>query len=86
MPEPEALLEYILQELAYEKDLSGKRVLVTAGPTREALDPVRYITNHSTGKMGYAIARAAARRGAAVTLISGPVELPTPLGVERVDV
>ena len=86
MPEPEALLEYILQELAYEKDLAGKRVLVTAGPTREALDPVRYITNHSTGKMGYAIARAAARRGAAVTLISGPVELPTPLGVERVDV
>lgn len=84
MPEPELLLEYILLELACEKDLAGKRVLVTAGPTREAVDPVRYITNHSTGKMGYAIARAAARRGAEVTLVSGPVEQKAPLGVTLV--
>ena len=86
MPEPETLFEYILQELACEKDLAGKKVLVTAGPTREAIDPVRYITNHSTGKMGYAIARAAARRGAEVTLVSGPVDLKAPLGVRRVQV
>ena len=80
MPEPETLFEYILQELACEK------VLVTAGPTREAIDPVRYITNHSTGKMGYAIARAAARRGAEVTLVSGPVDLKAPMGVKLVPV
>ena len=86
MPEPETLFEYILQELACEKDLAGKKVLVTAGPTREAIDPVRYITNHSTGKMGYAIARAAARRGAEVILVSGPVELKAPLGVRLVPV
>lgn len=86
MPEPETLFEYILQELACEKDLAGKKVLVTAGPTQEAIDPVRYITNHSTGKMGYAIARAAARRGAEVTLVSGPVDLKTPLGVRLVPV
>ena len=86
MPEPETLFEYILQELACEKDLAGKKVLVTAGPTREAIDPVRYITNHSTGKMGYAIARAAARRGAEVTLVSGPVDLKAPLGVRLVPV
>lgn len=86
MPEPETLFEYILQELACEKDLAGKKVLVTAGPTREAIDPVRYITNHSTGKMGYAIARAAARRGAEVTLVSGPVDLKAPLGVKLVPV
>ena len=86
MPEPETLFEYILQELACEKDLAGKKVLVTAGPTREAIDPVRYITNHSTGKMGYAIARAAARRGAEVTLVSGPVDLKAPLGVRLVQV
>ncbi|MDO4268295.1 MAG: bifunctional phosphopantothenoylcysteine decarboxylase/phosphopantothenate--cysteine ligase CoaBC [Eubacteriales bacterium] len=86
MPEPEELFEYIMLELACEKDMAGKRVLVTAGPTREAIDPVRYITNHSTGKMGYAIARAAARRGARVTLVSGPVELKAPLGVELVPV
>ena len=86
MPEPEILFEYILQELACEKDLAGKKVLVTAGPTREAIDPVRYITNHSTGKMGYAIARAAARRGAEVTLVSGPVDLKAPLGVRLVPV
>lgn len=86
MPEPETLFEYILQELACEKDLAGKKVLVTAGPTQEAIDPVRYITNHSTGKMGYAIARAAARRGAEVTLVSGPVDLKAPLGVRLVPV
>ena len=86
VPEPETLFEYILQELACEKDLAGKKVLVTAGPTREAIDPVRYITNHSTGKMGYAIARAAARRGAEVTLVSGPVDLKAPLGVRLVPV
>ena len=86
MPEPETLFEYILQELACEKDLAGKKVLVTAGPTREAIDPVRYITNHSTGKMGYAIARAAARRGAEVTLVSGPVDLKAPMGIKLVPV
>lgn len=86
MPEPETLFEYILQELACEKDLAGKKVLVTAGPTREAIDPVRYITNHSTGKMGYAIARAAARRGAEVILVSGPVDIKAPLGVRLVPV
>lgn len=78
MPEPETLLDYIVKAIAYEKDLAGKRILVTAGPTREAIDPVRYITNHSTGKMGYAIARAAAYRGAQVTLVTGPVELEPP--------
>ncbi len=86
MPEPSVLFEYIMQELACEKDLAGKKILVTAGPTREAIDPVRYITNHSTGKMGYAIARAAARRGAEVTLVSGPVDLEVPLGVRLVSV
>ncbi|HEJ2454573.1 TPA: bifunctional phosphopantothenoylcysteine decarboxylase/phosphopantothenate--cysteine ligase CoaBC [Vibrio cholerae] len=68
------------------KTLVGKRVLITAGPTREALDPVRYITNHSSGKMGFALAKAAAQLGADVTLISGPVHLPTPVGVNRIDV
>lgn len=86
MPEPETLFEYIVQEIAWEKDLAGKKILVTAGPTREALDPVRYLTNHSTGKMGYAIARAAAGRGAEVTLVSGPVNLKPPLGVVLVPV
>ncbi|MGN0306354.1 MAG: bifunctional phosphopantothenoylcysteine decarboxylase/phosphopantothenate--cysteine ligase CoaBC [Lachnospiraceae bacterium] len=75
MPEPEVLLEYILQELAFEKDLQGKKILITAGPTREAIDPVRYITNHSSGKMGYALAQRASMRGAEVTLISGPTSL-----------
>lgn len=86
MPEPSELLEYILQEIAYEKDLTGKKILVTAGPTQEAIDPVRYITNHSTGKMGYAIAQAAARRGAEVTLVSGPVNLAAPLAVDLIPV
>ena len=76
MPEPETLYEYIIREIACEKDLTGKKILVTAGPTREAIDPVRYITNHSTGKMGYAVARRAMLRGADVTLVSGPVSIP----------
>ena len=76
MPEPEVLFSWIENEVAFEKDLAGKKILVTAGPTREALDPVRYITNHSSGKMGYAIAKVAAERGADVTLVSGPVNLP----------
>lgn len=76
LPDPEVLCEYVYQELAAEKDLAGLRVTVTAGPTQEPLDPVRYLTNHSTGKMGYAIARAAARRGAQVTLIHGQTALP----------
>jgi phosphopantothenoylcysteine decarboxylase/phosphopantothenate--cysteine ligase len=86
LPEPEDLLEVVLHALAHEKDLSGKRVLVTAGPTQEALDPVRYLTNHSSGRMGYAIANAAARRGAAVTLVSGPTALKKPAYVNTVDV
>lgn len=86
MPEPELLLEYILQEIACEKDMKGLKVLVTAGPTQEAADPVRYITNHSTGKMGYAIARVCARRGADVTLVSGPTALEKPWFVNTVDV
>ncbi len=86
MPEPELLLQYILKALVEKKDLEGVNVLVTAGPTQEALDPVRYITNHSTGKMGYAIAKAAAMRGAKVTLVSGPVEIAPPPFVEVVDV
>ncbi len=84
MPKEELLVEYVLREIACEKDLAGKRVLVTAGPTREALDPVRFITNHSTGKMGYAVARAAMYRGAEVTLVSGPVSLEAPPFVERI--
>ena len=86
MPEPEVLLQYILKEIQYEKDLKGKKSLVTAGPTREAIDPVRYITNHSTGKMGYAIAKTAALRGAEVTLVSGPAEVEPPMFVNFVPV
>ena len=86
MPEPEELFDYICQAIEYPKDLAGKKVLVTAGPTREALDPVRFITNHSTGKMGYALAKAAARRGAEVTLVSGPVGIPAPRFVKVVPV
>lgn len=86
MPEPELLLEYLLKALAAKKDLEGLNVLVTAGPTREVIDPVRYITNHSTGKMGYAVARAAAMRGANVTLVSGPTEIAPPPFVKVVDV
>ena len=86
MPEPSVLLEYILQEIGMEKDLAGKKILITAGPTREAIDPVRFLTNHSTGKMGYALARIAAMRGADVTLVSGPVQLSVPLTVKCVNV
>ena len=86
MPEPEVLLQYILKEVQYEKDLKGKKILVTAGPTREAIDPVRYITNHRTGKMGYAIAKTAALRGADVTLVSGPAEVEPPMFVNFVPV
>ena len=86
LPEPEELLEVCLHALAHEKDLAGKRVLVTAGPTQEDLDPVRYLTNRSSGKMGYAIARAAARRGAEVTLVSGPVSLAAPKYVSLVPI
>ena len=89
MPEPQALLEQVKENLLQgqeAQDMKGLRVLVTAGPTQEAIDPVRYITNHSSGKMGYAIAGAAARRGAVVSLISGRTALQTPAGVTRVDV
>ncbi len=86
MPDPEILLEYIIQTIAYEKDLKGKKILVSAGATKEAIDPVRYITNHSSGKMGYAIACAAARRGANVTLISAKANLKTPLFLKKIDV
>lgn len=86
LPDEKILLEYILREVAYEKDLSGKTVLVTAGPTREAVDPVRFISNHSTGKMGYAIAKCASLRGARVILVSGPVSIEPPLFAERVPV
>lgn len=86
MPEPEDLLECVLHALSHEKDMTDLKVLVTAGPTREALDPVRYLTNHSTGKMGYAIAKAAAARGAEVTLVSGPVNLKKPPYMEVVDI
>lgn len=86
LPDEQTLLNYILKEIAMEKDMKGVNVLVTAGATQEAIDPVRYITNHSTGKMGYAIARAAARRGAEVTLVSGPVDLKAPMGVKLVPV
>ena len=84
LPEPEVLLDRIAMEIAREKDYLGLRVTVTAGPTREALDPVRYLTNHSTGKMGYAIAREAMLRGADVTLVSGPTALPPVPGVRMV--
>ena len=86
MPSEDVLLDHILQEICYEKDLEGRRVLVTAGPTVEAIDPVRFISNHSTGKMGYALARVAARRGAQVTLVSGPVDLEAPRFVEVIPV
>ena len=78
LPEPEDLLQYVLRQLALPHDLSGKRILISAGPTQEALDPVRYLTNHSTGKMGYALARMAMLRGAEVTLVSGPVSIAPP--------
>ena len=86
MPEPEMLLDYILREIAKEKDFLGRKVLVTAGPTQEAIDPVRYITNHSSGKMGYALAKAAMLRGADVTLVSGPCAIEPPPFVKLVPV
>ena len=86
MLEPAELCQRVSQHFAQQQDLAGIAVLITAGPTREALDPVRFISNHSSGKMGYAIAAAAAARGATVTLVSGPVNLPTPAGVKRIDV
>jgi len=86
LPEPEQLLQHILRAIALPKDLAGKKVLVTAGPTQEALDPVRYLTNHSTGKMGYAISKMAMLRGAEVTLVSGPTAITPPPFVKVVDV
>lgn len=86
MPSETVLLDYIMKEIACEKDLYGKRILITAGPTREAIDPVRFISNHSTGKMGYAIAKRAMLRGANVTLVTGPVSLTPPPFVDVVSV
>ena len=86
MPEPEMLLDWILREIACKKDLQGKKILVTAGPTQEAVDPVRYLTNYSTGKMGYALARCAMLRGADVTLVTGPTAITPPPFVQTVAV
>ena len=86
MPSEEELLEHILITVAKEKDLKGKRILVSAGPTEESIDPVRFITNHSSGKMGYAIAKSAIMRGAEVTLVSGPVNLKPFLGINTINV
>ncbi len=86
MPKEEVLVGHILKEIAYQKDLKGQKVLVTAGATQESIDPVRYITNHSTGKMGYEIAKAAMLRGADVTLVSGVTALEAPMFVEMVPV
>lgn len=86
LPSPETIVAYVTKALEEEKDLAGKHVLITAGPTVEALDPMRYLTNHSSGKMGYAIATRAAERGAEVVLVSGPTQLECPSGVKRIDV
>ena len=86
MPEPQTLLAYIEKEIACEKDLKGKKILVTAGPTQEAIDPVRYITNHSSGKMGYSVAKAAMLRGADVTLVSGRTAIEPPMFVKVVPI
>ena len=86
MPEPETLVQHILRQIALPHDMAGKKVLVTAGPTQESLDPVRYLTNHSTGKMGYAIAKMAMLRGAEVVLVSGPTALQPPPFVEFVPI
>lgn len=86
MPEPNTLLSYILRESAYKKDMKGKKVLITAGPTQESIDPVRYITNHSSGKMGYALAKMAMLRGAEVTLVTGPTAIEPPMFVNVVPV
>ena len=86
MPEPETLIEYIYKVCAYKKDMAGMKVLVTAGPTQEALDPVRYLTNHSSGKMGYHIAKICMLRGAEVTLVSGKTALTAPMFVRTIPV
>ena len=86
MPSEEVLLQHILLHVAREKDFAGKRILITAGPTREAIDPVRYITNHSSGKMGYALAKMAKLRGADVSIVSGPVNIEPFQGVHVVNV
>lgn len=86
LPEPEEIVERVAMELAFEKTMLGKRVLITAGATREKIDPVRFITNHSTGKMGYALARVAKAKGAQVTLITGKTNLKKPTGVDTVEV
>ena len=86
MPEPAELFDYIEKEIGAQKDLEGRKILVTAGPTREAIDPVRYITNHSTGKMGYAVAKAAALRGADVTLVTGKTDTPKPRFVKLIEI
>lgn len=86
MPEPAELFDYIEKEIGAQKDLEGRKILVTAGPTREAINPVRYITNHSTGKMGYAVAKAAALRGADVTLITGKTDTPKPRFVKLIEI
>lgn len=85
-PEETVILEHVLNEIAFEKDMEGLKVLITAGPTMEAIDPVRFISNHSTGKMGYALAKICCQRGAKVTLVSGKTNLPRPTGVEVVDI
>ena len=86
MEEPSAIVDAIIHEISCKKDLSGLNVLVTAGPTREAIDPVRYITNHSTGKMGIALAKAAANRGANVTLVAGPIDIQVPSYLKRINI
>lgn len=85
-PAESVIVEHVLNEIALEKDMAGLHVLITAGPTMEAIDPVRFISNHSTGKMGYALAKICCQRGAAVTLVSGKTNLPRPTGVEVVDI
>ncbi|HCA20798.1 MAG TPA: bifunctional phosphopantothenoylcysteine decarboxylase/phosphopantothenate--cysteine ligase CoaBC, partial [Lachnospiraceae bacterium] len=86
LPKEEILVEHILNAIEYNHDMVGKKVMISAGPTEEPIDPVRIITNHSSGKMGFALARVAAKRGADVTLVTGPVNLDTPLNVKRVDI
>lgn len=86
LPDPEDIVERVVSEICYEKTLVGKRILITAGPTREKIDPVRYITNHSTGKMGYALARVAKAKGATVTLVTGKTNLKKPIGVDTVEI
>ena len=86
LPKEEVLVEHILNTIEYNHDMVGKKVMISAGPTEEPIDPVRIITNHSSGKMGFALARVAAKRGADVTLVTGPVHLDTPLNVKRIDI